>query len=187
MSAGTADTVADQLVHLVEEMANLPYGGEAIDQRAHALQCAQLAEGGSDELVVAALLHDVGYSQPVRRQFPGLPHEESAAQFLRPRLGQVVASLVAAHVSAKRYLVTVDAGYFALLSGASVSSLRAQGGPASAEEVAAWDALPWWQDAVRLRRHDDEAKVVGASTPDVEHYRPLLVRLAAQALEDARP
>jgi predicted HD phosphohydrolase len=170
--------VADQLIALVEEMAELPYGGELIDQRAHALQCALLAEGGSDELVAAALLHDVGYSRPVREQFPKLPHEESAARFLRPLLGDVVAGLVAAHVSAKRYLVRVDAGYLALLSAASISSLRAQGGPASDEEVGRWESLPWWPDAVSLRKFDDEAKVVGAPTPTVAAYRPVLVRLA---------
>jgi gamma-butyrobetaine dioxygenase len=169
---------ADSLLGLVDEMADLPYGGEAIDQRSHALQCALLAEGGSDELIAAALLHDIGYSGSVRREFPGLPHEESAASYLRPRLGDGVARLVAAHVSAKRYLVRVDPSYAAKLSPASVSSLRAQGGPATDEELADWEALPWWPDAVTLRRYDDEAKVVGAAVPTVNHFRPVLVRLA---------
>jgi predicted HD phosphohydrolase len=175
--------IADSLLRLVEEMADLPYGGEAIDQRAHALQCAVLAEGGSDELIAAALLHDIGYSDPVRRQFPRLPHEESAASYLRPRLGDGAAALVAAHVSAKRYLVRVDPSYAARLSPASVSSLRAQGGPATDEELAQWEALPWWPDAVALRRYDDAAKVVGAPVPSVSHFRPVLVRLAVVSRE----
>src|SRR5207237_2842129 len=163
----------------------LPYGGELIDQRNHALQAAALAEGGGDALVAAALLHDIGYSEPVRQAFPGLAHEESAARWLRPKLGTVVASLVAAHVSAKRYLVRVDADYAFQLSAASVSSLRAQGGPASDEEVALWDALPWWPDAVALRRCDDAAKVVGLVTRPVSAYRPVLVRLALREHEAA--
>ena len=181
--ADRQSVVADQLIALVDDMATLPYGGELIDQRAHALQCALLADGGSDELVAAALLHDVGYSRPVRKSFPHLAHEESAARYLRPLLGDVVAALVAAHVSAKRYLVRVDASYGARLSAASVSSLRAQGGPASDAEAAGWESLPWWPDAVSLRRFDDEAKVVGAVTPPVAAYRPLLVRLAAKQLD----
>ena len=159
-----AQAAVDGLLALVDAMADLPYGGELIDQRAHALQAAGLAERGGDTLVAAALLHDIGYSEPVRRAHPGLPHEESAARWLRPLLGDGVSSLVAAHVSAKRYLVAVDPEYAALLSSASVSSLRAQGGPASAEEVARWDALPWWPEAVALRRYDDAAKVVDLET-----------------------
>ena len=181
----TPDDIADQLITLVDDMATLAYGGELIDQRAHALQAALLADGGGDELVAAALLHDIGYSEPVRRANPRMPHEESAARYLQPLLGDVVAGLVAAHVSAKRYLVRVDPAYFALLSDASVSSLRAQGGPASDDEVAAWESHPWWQDAVRLRRYDDEAKVVDAATPTVQEYRPVLLRLATREQESA--
>ena len=178
-----AYSTAERLISLVDEMATLPYGGELVDQRTHALQCAALATGGSDELVAAALLHDVGYSVAVRRQFPRLPHEESAARWLRPQLGDGVAALVAAHVSAKRYLVAVDADYAAGLSSASVTSLARQGGPASAGEIARWEALPWWKDAVTLRRCDDAATVVGASSPPAQSYRPVLSRLAARRLE----
>ena len=179
-ATSTPVVVAERLVALVDGMACLPYGGEVIDQRAHALQCATLAVGGSDELVAAALLHDVGYSAEVRASFPGLPHEESAARYLRPLLGEVVAALVAAHVQAKRYLVVTDPAYAGQLSAASVSSLRAQGGPATPGEIQRLEALPWWPDAVALRRYDDLAKVVGAVTPPVEAYRPVLLRLAAK-------
>ena len=39
------------------------YGGEAVSQLDHALQCAQLAEeaGSTPELVAASLLHDLGH------------------------------------------------------------------------------------------------------------------------------
>ena len=180
-----AETSVDGLLALVEAMADLPYGGELIDQRAHALQAAALAEGGGDVLVAAALLHDIGYSEPVRRAFPGLPHEESAARWLRPLVGGGVSALVAAHVKAKRYLVRVDADYAALLSAASVSSLRAQGGPADDDEVARWETLTWWADAVSLRRYDDAAKVVDLETPPVSAYRPVLLRLATREHEAA--
>lgn len=180
-----AYSTAERMISLVDELASLPYGGEPIDQRSHALQCAALASGGSDELVAAALLHDIGYSATVRRQFPRMPHEECAARWLRPQLGDGVAALVAAHVSAKRYLVAVDATYAAGLSAASVTGLKRQGGPAGPAEVTRWEALPWWQDAVTLRRCDDAAKVVGAASPPAQTYRSLLTRLAARQLEKA--
>ena len=39
------------------------YGGEAVSQLQHALQCARLAEnsGATPELICAALLHDLGH------------------------------------------------------------------------------------------------------------------------------
>jgi predicted HD phosphohydrolase len=60
------------------------------------------------------------------------------------------------------------------LSPASVLSLELQGGPYSPDEVAEFDASPFAQDAVRLRRWDDIGKIAGLPTPDLEHYRPVL-------------
>jgi predicted HD phosphohydrolase len=40
--------------------------------------------------------------------------------------------------------------------------------------VAAFEALPHAQDAVQLRRWDDEAKLAGLQTPPFEHYRSML-------------
>jgi predicted HD phosphohydrolase len=53
-----------------------------------------------------------------------------------------------------------------------VLSLSLQGGPMSAEEVAAFRALPQAEDAVRLRRFDEGAKVAGLTTPPVQHFLP---------------
>lgn len=52
---------------LLEELAGLPYAGEAVDQLAHARQCPGHAveAGADDELVVASLFHDVGRARPV--------------------------------------------------------------------------------------------------------------------------
>ncbi len=171
---------ADELLALVDSMEELPYGGEAVSQRAHALQCATLAvsAGGSDELVAAALLHDIGYTPWVRAAAPRRSHERAAAAFLLHRLGENVAWLVGHHVAAKRYLVTVEDGYAEALSEASRRSLRAQDGPASAAEIASWRAHPWWPQAVLLRHWDDQAKVPGAPTLSGSWFRNLLARLA---------
>jgi predicted HD phosphohydrolase len=42
----------------------------------------------------------------------------------------------------------------------------------SGEEVAAFRALPQAEDAVRLRRFDEGAKVKGLETPPVQHFLP---------------
>lgn len=153
-----------QLRELVDGLAGLPYGGEAVDQRTHALQCAWHAQaaGADDDLVLAALLHDVG-----RAVHPDLDHETAGEKFAGDLLGERVGWLIGNHAQAKRYLVTAEPAYAETLSPASVASLRAQGGPMSDEEVAAFEAHPWGLDAARLRRWDDLAKVPGAPEADL--------------------
>jgi predicted HD phosphohydrolase len=144
------------------------------------LQCATLAVGAGacDELVAAALLHDIGYTPWVQAAAPRRTHERAAATFLLPRLGEHVGWLVGHHVAAKRYLVAIDDAYAATLSDASRRSLRAQDGPASAAEIAGWRAHPWWPQVVLLRGWDDRAKVPGAATLPGSWFRNLLAALA---------
>jgi gamma-butyrobetaine dioxygenase len=86
------------------------------------------------------------------------------------------------HVAAKRYLCAVDPSYLEGLSPASSLSLKLQGGPMDAGEVAAFEANTFARDAVRLRHWDDLAKVPGLSVPGPSHYRR---RLEAVARRDA--
>lgn len=150
----------DALATLIDGLAGLPYGREAVDQRTHALQTGWQAKqaGADDELLLAATLHDIGRARPVHAQWPELPHELSGAEFARCHLGERAAWIIAQHVPAKRYLVAVDAAYFAHLSVASVASLVRQGGPMSAAEVAEFRAHPNAEEAVTVRRWDDNAK-----------------------------
>ena len=53
-------------------------------------------------------------------------------------------------------------------------SLALQGGPMSAEEVAAFRALPQAERAVVLRRYDEQAKVRDLETPPVAHFLPFV-------------
>lgn len=153
-------------------------GGEPVDQLEHALQTAEhaLAAGADNEVVIAALLHDIGRAPGVVDHYRGVPHEEAGADFCRRHCGQRVADLVGAHVPAKRYLVAVDAAYAATLSPVSQRSLLRQGGPMTSDEVAEFEALPWAQEAARLRRWDDAAKVPGMSTHALEFFEPVLRR-----------
>jgi predicted HD phosphohydrolase len=61
-----------------------------------------------------------------------------------------------------------------LLSEASLQSLQLQGGPLSADESARFIGLPHAEAAIALRRFDEQAKVPGLLTPEMEHFRPYL-------------
>ena len=63
------------------------------------------------------------------------------------------------HVAAKRYLCATDRNYFSLLSPGSVRSLEIQGGFMSDEEVKAFRALRFHDEALRVRRWDEKAKL----------------------------
>lgn len=175
--------ILTQLRTLLEGKAEGRYGLTAVNQRQHALQSAWLAErdGHGDALIVAALLHDIGHlvhdlgENPADRGIDDR-HEEVGYAWLAGRFGPDVTEPVRLHVAAKRYLCAVEPDYFAGLAPDSVKSLALQGGPMSADEVAAFEALPGYEDAVRLRRYDDRAKVAGLQTPDVAHFMPAVAR-----------
>jgi gamma-butyrobetaine dioxygenase len=153
--------------------------GEGVTMLQHALQTAALAqaEGADDSLVVAALLHDVGhFLQPTDDSYGYHKHDRSGGEWLAKRFGPAVSEPVRLHVAAKRYLCATEAQYFGRLSAASVHSLGKQRGPMSAQESAAFAALPHVGAAVRLRRWDDGGKVDGLHVPDLRSYRERIAR-----------
>ena len=172
-----------RITELLTLKADGMYGLSAVNQRQHALQAAQLAQdtGCPDSLIVASLLHDIGHLVHDLGDNPaevGIDdqHEQRGHQFLTAWFGPEVTEPVRLHVAAKRYLCATEADYFAKLSKDSVVSLSLQGGPMSAEEVAAFDALPRSADAVRLRRFDEQANVKHRETPPVQHFLPAVAR-----------
>lgn len=153
------------------------YGLHDVSQLQHALQAALLAEqeGGGAGLIAAALLHDIGHLTHELGESPaesGIDdkHEEHGHAYLTRYFGPEVTEPVRLHVAAKRYLCAVESDYFAKLAPDSVLSLKLQGGPMSDEEVAAFRAGPFAEDAVRLRRFDEAAKVKDLPTPPVGHF-----------------
>ncbi len=152
---------------------------ESVSALAHALQCAQLAEHARAEapLVAAALLHDVGHFVAIDdvgdRQEIDDVHELRGVAALVRDFPPAVVEPIRLHVAAKRYLTAVEPAYVAGLSPASVHSLAQQGGPMSDAEVARFEALPFAEDAVRLRRWDDLAKTPGQATPSLAYYLAL--------------
>jgi predicted HD phosphohydrolase len=105
-------------------------------------------------------------------------HQYVALPFLRSLFPDAVLEPIKLHVDAKRYLCAVDAAYWEALSPASKHSLVLQGGAFDAAQVHAFEALPFCQEAVRLRRYDDLAKVPGAPTAGLAHFSQTMARVA---------
>lgn len=172
-----SDPLRQQLLSVYAGRATRRYGLSEINQLQHALQAAAHAEadGSAPATVLAALLHDVGHMIHDLGEDPAAlgvddVHEELGAQWLAGRFRPEVVEPVRLHVAAKRYLCATEPDYFGKLSPDSVRSLRLQGGPMSADEVAAFRRLPHYEEAVRLRRYDEAAKDPRASTPDFDHF-----------------
>ncbi len=93
--------------------------------------------GADEELVLAALLHDIGHlfdaEGTLRDERVGVVnHDEMGERWLLPRgFSPWLARLVGSHVQAKRYLTAANPAYAARLSPASQETLRLQAsGPA---------------------------------------------------------
>ncbi|MDH6134406.1 gamma-butyrobetaine dioxygenase [Kitasatospora sp. MAA4] len=177
----------DTLQQLFEGEGAGEYLGEEVTMAEHMLQAGILAEraGAPDAQIAAALLHDVGHFQGAvtgRQLMTGTDnrHSDTGADWLAQWFGPEVTEPIRLHVAAKRYLCAVEPDYRASLSAASEYTLQVQGGPMTPDEAAAFAALPGAQDAVAVRRLDDQAKVADAQTPTFEHFRPLLAALLAR-------
>lgn len=160
----TIGTTVDEVLALVDELEEVTHAG--LDLRTLALRCGglALAAGADDDLVTAAVLHDVGRARYLTRAAPGVPHEEVGRRFVAPRFGDRAGWLVGQHVLAARYLAAVDADYPEALPRAARTALRRHGGPLGAGAVATFEAHSSAGDAVALRRFADAA-TTGAPAP----------------------
>lgn len=143
---------AESLIAVLEKYGQGDYIGESISQLEHCLQAAHQAQmtgktaykkdsktfqqltrtGARDELVLAALLHDIGQIIPLeatkelrmnlkdRDENVGrIGHEAIGAQYLRSLgFSETVCRLVNSHVTAKRYsielLMRIDVSLLAM-------------------------------------------------------------------------
>lgn len=168
------------------ERGHRAYDGEPVSHLTHALQTATLAEqnGATPELVAACLLHDLGHLLADHPDTPTLAgiddkHQYFVLPFLRGLFGSGVLEPIRLHVEAKRYLAAREPDYIAGLSPASAQSLRLQGGPMSPAEAEAFEALPAFDAAVKLRRYDERGKAEGVTIAPLLAYRDLLIGLVS--------
>ena len=178
-------TVLEEILQLYGDRGDGAYFGESVSMTEHGLQAAHFARaaGAPSSLIVAALLHDVGHlveevPDDLADWTTDAAHERVGADWLARRFPPAVSEPVRLHVPAKRYLLATDPAYLANLSPASVVTLKLQGGPMAAHEVAQFEAEPFYRDAVRVRQWDDQGKVAGLKTPGLGDYRALIEALA---------
>ncbi len=170
-----------QICELFDRGGHEMYSGEPVNQLQHALQSATLAEqaGAGPELVCAALLHDLGHLLNPQGETPSArgvddTHQYFAIPYLRGLFSPAVLEPIRLHVDAKRYLCATDSAYWGRLSEDSKRSLELQGGVFSAADAEKFIARPYAADAVSLRLWDDQAKVEGMVTPDLQHFSKLM-------------
>jgi phosphonate degradation associated HDIG domain protein len=189
----TKNDIIVSILNLFNDKGHSEYGGEAVTQLEHALQTATLARenNASDQLITAALLHDIGHllhELPNDAPLKGIDdvHENKAAIFLRKYFPEAVTEPVRLHVMAKRYLSSTEETYYSLLSDPSKQSLVLQGGLMSSAEVSAFEQYPFFSDAVMLRKWDDQAKVKELTTAPVEDFeKNIAISLRSYFLEDS--
>jgi putative nucleotidyltransferase with HDIG domain len=174
----------EELFDILAQAQERGYIGEPISQLEHALQSAKLATDGNgrDELILAALFHDIGHlcaeeKAPCMDKFGIDNHHGVGAEYLRSLgFSDTVATLIKGHVDAKRYLVAKKTNYLHALSPASQETLRHQGGPMSKEEMHAFESHPLFQEMLLLRTCDDRAKRVGWDVPTLDCYHEVANR-----------
>ncbi len=158
---------------------------EEVTELEHALQAATFAQRNDepDSVVVACLLHDFGHlchdlGEDIAERGIDARHEEVGAEILAEHFPASIIEPIRMHVDAKRYLCGVDSEYLAGLSEASRQSLMLQGGPMNESEIAEFEANPFFEIAVRVRKYDDQGKVVDMDTPSLTHFLPLIGEFA---------
>lgn len=174
-------TIVSFLAEIFERRGVESYLGEQVTMAEHMLQGAALAEreGAPDELVAAALLHDIGHftsefgaysPDDIEDKY----HDAAGALVLEPFFPPEITECIRLHVAAKRYLCAIDPGYLDQLSAASIHSLSLQGGPMKPEEISAFELNPFHKEVVKLRKWDDNGKISGKETRTFDDYTNLL-------------
>ncbi|MFN7919702.1 MAG: HD domain-containing protein [Bryobacteraceae bacterium] len=184
----TSEAVVDEVFGLLRRSGSEEYFGEAVSKLEHAVQCAWHARhsGADEELVLAALLHDVGHlfdaKDTVRDSRVGVVnHDEIGERWLLERgFSTRLARLVGGHVDAKRYLTATNPAYFERLSPASRETLALQGGPMDSADAERFATQADMRDMLRLRSWDEMAKDPNWTGPGLETYREMMVRHLAR-------
>ena len=173
-------------MHIVDEIINKYqnnnslYIGEKVTMTEHMIQTAMLAEENQSptSLICACLLHDYGHfiiedpDQLVSKSVDG-KHEDIGFNFLKNYFKPEVVEPIKLHVQAKRYLCR-NKSYWNILSKASKVSLKLQGGMMDNNEAKKFVSLKFHNDAILLRKYDDEGKIPNIKMKKIEDYRNLI-------------
>ena len=172
--------IIDKIINKYQTNNSL-YIGEKVTITEHMIQTAMLAEQNhsSKSLICACLLHDYGHfiiedpDQLVSKSLDG-KHENIAFNFLKNYFKPEDVEPIKLHVQAKRYLCR-NKPYWNILSEASKVSLKLQGGSMSDDEAKKFVSLKFHDDAIMLRKYDDDGKIPNIKTKKIEDYRDLII------------
>lgn len=184
IEALTSENIVEFIGGIFDRRGGEEYLGEDVTMAEHMLQGATIAEqnGQSEEIIVGALLHDIGhFTSEFGTYHPDdtedRHHEDAGAEVLEQFFPSVITDCVRFHVAAKRYLCATKPSYFDRLSAASVHTLELQGGPMSADEVAEFEKNPNLKEIIAVRYLDEAGKRAGMETPDYWHFAPMVQRM----------
>ena len=156
------------------------YIGEKVTMSEHMIQTAMLAEIAKcdDNLICSSLLHDYGHfilenpDELVELNVDG-HHENIGYEYLKTFFKKEVVEPIKYHVLAKRYLAK-DKKYFDLLSEASKTSLKLQGGILNQEESIKFESQEFFKPSILLRKFDEAAKRTNLKMKSIHDYKKLL-------------
>mgnify|MGYP001451994898 CR=1 FL=1 len=156
------------------------YIGDKVTMSHHMIQTAMLAEKAKcdDNLICACLLHDYGHfilESPdalVKENLDG-KHEDIGYKYLKHFFKKEIVNPIKFHVLAKRYLAK-NKEYFDLLSKASKTSLKLQGGVLNDKECSKFEAQEFFKSSILLRKFDEAAKRTDLKMKSIQDYQKLL-------------
>lgn len=175
------EKIAD-IFGLYAAFGNDEYIGEPVSQLEHMSQAAAFAieAGADDEVVLAAFFHDIGHLLADRLEeasmsgYGALDHEQLGADYLKSLgFSNRICSLIKNHVQAKRYLTLTRPGYYEKLSLASLKTLAFQGGMMTESEAEQFRSEPWFEEHIRLRNWDEQAKEVAIPVIDLDKIKDM--------------
>lgn len=151
-------SLSQRLMQMVTELGDKE-DGSPIDGYAHSLQSASLAyaDGADDEMVFAALMHDIGQVCSLYN------HSEVAAAILKPYLSERMYWVVKHHGTFQGYYYFDKVGWD--------KNAREQ-----------YKESPYYQDCVQFcERYDQIAFRRDYPTKPLEFFEPLVKRMVSQA------
>ena len=178
------DNIVEFIGSIFDRRGSEEYLGEPVTMGEHMLQGATIAEseGQPEEIIVGALLHDIGhftgeFGTFMMNDTEDRHHEDAGAALLEKFFPKVITDCCRYHVAAKRYLCATQPEYFGHLSKASIHSLNLQGGPMTQDEVTEFEKNPNLREIIAVRYLDEAGKQAGMKTPDFWHFAPLVQKL----------
>lgn len=179
----SSEKATNEIMHLFEKYGHEDYDGEPVSQTSHMTQCAMqaMSEGADMELILGGFLHDVGHLlrheqiTDAMGNYGVVNHEGLGAAYLHSKgFSARICAMVEKHVDAKRYLVATDPAYKEKLSEASLQTLEWQGGPMNGNEVILFSQHEFFDDIIKVRLWDEQAKSYDAVMLPLSHFRNLI-------------